>query len=150
MKKNIKRDVKIICKIFISTINNIFYFNLIIINCCVSLVSLCRSFSKRLRGTEFSSLENIPDLKNSFYFSFLVIGYSLPECVPNRHLLSYIEGLPEALANNFLITKYPDIVTGQYRVRTCDLSGQNSELSLRSWTDLSGTVVWLLVEEGRC
>merc|ERR1711915_180179 len=78
--------------------NNILGLNLIIINAHVGAVSICRGLSEGLRGTELGSLENVP------------------ESVSSRHLLRYLESLPEALTDNLFIREHSDIVTGQDRV----------------------------------
>ena len=53
-------------KMYISTINNIFCLNFIIINSNVLCLSSSRCLEKRLRGTKLSSLENVPEQRIYF------------------------------------------------------------------------------------
>ena len=60
------------------------------------------SSPKRLRRTKLCSLEEIP------------------ETIPGSHLLSNLQRLAKALADNLFVTKYSHVVTGQNSVRTWD------------------------------
>ena len=57
-------DTRDSIKMYISTMNNILGLNLIIINARVGALSISRFLSEGLRGTELSSLENVPDHQN--------------------------------------------------------------------------------------
>ena len=58
---NVGKWYKRLIKMYISTMNNILGLNLIIVNARIGALSICRGLSEGLRGTELSSLENIPD-----------------------------------------------------------------------------------------